>query len=55
MSSKETFFGNEYIYVICYFISTSDFVILRTVSNYRIKFLHKLSRLTLILLTWRIG
>ena len=51
---KRLFFGNEYIYVIYNFISTSDFVILHTVSNYRIKFLHQLSRLTLILLTWRI-
>jgi hypothetical protein len=46
ISSKETLFsGNEYIYVNYNFITTSDCVILHTVSNYRLRFLYKLSRL----------
>ena len=51
---KKLFFGNEYIYVIYNLITTSDCAILHTVSNYRIKFLHKPSRSTPILLTCRI-
>jgi len=48
ISPKRLFFGNEYIYIIYNFITTSDCVILHTVSNYKIRFLHKLSRLILL-------